>query len=118
MERSIVNTKIDWEDAFASEIENAEVARASGNEGKARVCARRAAGIAAGEYFTRRGTPSRQGSAYSNLQRLHDQPDLPEPIRKIAAHFLERITEDHELPSRANLIAEARLLADKLLKET
>jgi hypothetical protein len=37
------------------EFELAERARANGNEGRARVCARRAAGIAAREYLTRKG---------------------------------------------------------------
>ena len=35
-----------WEARFQSELHQAEMARALGNEGKARVCARRAAGIA------------------------------------------------------------------------
>jgi hypothetical protein len=112
-----VDTQTSWETIFTREIENAEAARSTGNEGKARVCARRAAGAAAGEYFSRQGSPSRRGSAYYNLQRLRDQPDIPLSIRQIAAQFLERITEDHKLPSEADLISEARRLADELLNE-
>jgi hypothetical protein len=112
-----VDAKKDWKVVFNQEIEKAEAARASGNEGKARVCARRAAGAAAREYFMRRNSPSAQESAYYNLQRLRDQADLPTSIRQIADYFLERITEDHELPSEADLIHEACLLAGELLGE-
>ena len=38
------------------EFERAASARRKGNEGQARVCARRAAGIAIREYLIRRGT--------------------------------------------------------------
>jgi len=52
----------DWKDKLEIEFERAETARSSGNEGQARVCARRAAGIAIREYYARRGqsvhTPS------------------------------------------------------------
>jgi hypothetical protein len=112
-----VDTKKDWEVVFEREIQNAKLARASGKEGRARVCARRAAGAAVEEYFARREFPHSQGSAYYYLQLLRDQPDMPEPVRETAGHFLERITEDHQLPSDADLIYEARWLADKLLKE-
>lgn len=111
-----MDTEEVWKAVFDKEIENAEAARASGNKGKARVCARRAAGAIAREYFARQKSPSPQESAYYNLQRLHSQMDVPVHIRQIAAHFLERITEQHELPSEADLIVEARQLADELLK--
>ena len=110
-----MDAKKAWKFVFDREIENAEAARASGNEGKARVCARRAAGAAAREYFARRNSPSGQESAYYNLQRLQDQMDVPAHTRQIAAHFLERITEEHALPSEADLIFEAHRLADELL---
>ena len=55
---------MDWQAEIQAELEKAQQARARGNEGQARVCARRAAGIAAREYFAlaRRPTP--------NIQRL------------------------------------------------
>ena len=40
----------DWKEKLQKEFERAQIARASGNEGQARVCARRAAGIAIREY--------------------------------------------------------------------
>ena len=43
-----------WEAFYKAEMQNAEAARRSGNEGKARVCARRAAGAVIGEYLIQR----------------------------------------------------------------
>ncbi len=43
-------------------------ARGRGNEGQARVCARRAAGVAVREYFLRLGIPIVNPGAYDLLQ--------------------------------------------------
>lgn len=100
---------------FHQELERAESARAANNEGMARVCARRAAGLAVGAYFRRRGIPSPGPSAYDSLRRLATLPDIPEPVRQVAEHFLVRVTPEHALPVQADLIAEARWLAAQLL---
>jgi quercetin dioxygenase-like cupin family protein len=81
----------------------------------ARVCARRAAGHALSEYYTRRELPFQGPSAYDHLQTLEELPDVPEQVREVARHFLVRITPEHTLPVEADLIAEARWLADILL---
>ena len=43
---------MNWQLNIEAEFEKAEQARRRGNEGQARVCARRAAGIAIREYLT------------------------------------------------------------------
>ena len=58
----------DWKVKLETEFERAEAARANGNEGQARVCARRAAGIAIREYYARRGQSVHTPSAYDLLQ--------------------------------------------------
>ncbi len=100
---------------FQRELERAESARAAKNEGMARVCARRAAGLAVSAYFRQRGLSSLGPSAYDNLRRLAALPDVPEQVRQVAEHFLVRITPEHTLPVEADLIAEARWLAVQLL---
>lgn len=104
-----------WADRIRSELSKAEQARIEGNEGMARVCARRAAGIAAGEYLRRRNLLSHPLSAYELLKYLQSLPDISPNIREVAGHFLLRITQDHTLPVEADLIAEARWLARELL---
>jgi len=103
-----------WETRFQEEIKRAENARLGGNEGMARVCARRAAGIVIGEYFQRLGLPDLDPSAYTRLRQLHGLPGVGERIRAVAGHFLLRITPENVLPIEVDLIAEAYWLADQL----
>jgi HEPN domain-containing protein len=99
------------------EFQLAEQARAKGNEGQARVCARRAAGVAIRDYLTRKGTPPRSASAYDLLNLLKDDPLLSPALRLVADHLTLRVTEEFKLPIDADLIAEARTLCDELLKK-
>lgn len=105
---------------FQKQIEQefalAEQARARGNEGQARVCARRAAGIAIREYLTRRGIRPPSASAYDLLNLLKDDPLLSPDLKRFADHLTLRVTEEFKLPIEADLLAEARQLCDALLK--
>ncbi len=99
-----------------AEFERAELARSRGNEGQARVCARRAAGIAAREYFTRLGRAIRTPSAYDLLNLLANEP-LPSPdLRRSIAYLTWRVNEEFKLPVDVDLIAEAKKLCEELLK--
>lgn len=104
-----------WQVNFEREISLALLARRDGNEGKSRVCARRAAGVIAGEYFQRKGIARGNPSAYDRLRYLISLPDLPDDVTRIAEHFLLRITEERALPIDVDLIEEARWLAQTLL---
>lgn len=104
----------DWVAKFDQEISTAQAARARGNEGMARVCARRAAGLAAGEYLIRHGMDDPALNAFERLQILAGLDSLPAEIRQVAGHFLLRITPEYRLPVDADLIAEALWLKDKL----
>ena len=100
------------------EFERAEQARAKNNEGQARVCARRAAGLAIREYLTRKeGTPPRTSSAYDLLNQLKDGPLLSPDLNLIVHHLTLRVTEEFKLPVDADLVAEAKTLCNELLKQ-
>jgi HEPN domain-containing protein len=99
---------MDWQTEIKTEFERAEQARARGNEGQARVCARRAAGIAARDYLTRQGKRPPSVSAYDLLNLLKQEPRLSHDLRRIADHLTLRVTEEFKLPVEADLIAEAR----------
>lgn len=81
----------------------------------ARVCARRAAGIAAGEYLRRHGLSLADPSAYARLKFLVQLPQTPQAVQEVVSHFIMRINPDKNLPIPADLIAEARWLANELL---
>jgi hypothetical protein len=99
------------------EFERANLAREKNNEGQARVCARRAAGFASREYLIRRGKPVDTVSAYDLLNQLKDDPLLSPDLKLIADHLTLRVTEEFKLPVESDLIAEARVLCDELLKQ-
>lgn len=101
--------------ALQQEFSKAQQARINKNEGQARVCARRAAGIAIREYFTRNGTRVPSMSAYDLLNLLKEDPLIPADLKLIADHLTVRVTEEFNLPIDADLIAESRILCDRLL---
>ncbi|MFN8381285.1 MAG: hypothetical protein U0V02_05060 [Anaerolineales bacterium] len=98
-----------------SEFERATQARIKKNEGQARVCARRAAGIAIRDFLTRRGTQIPSMSAYDLLNLIKEETLLPSDLKLIADHLTLRVTEEFKLPIEADLVAEARKLCDWLL---
>jgi HEPN domain-containing protein len=106
-----------YESEMTAEFEKAKQARARGNEGQARVCARRAAGIAIREYLTRKGIRPPSSSAIDLLNLLKDDPHLSSDLKLIADHLTLRVNEEFKLPVNADLIAEARVLCDELLKK-
>jgi len=108
---------MDWHAQIRAELERAEQARERGNEGQARVCARRAAGIAAREYFRRQGRPLRTPSAYDLLRLLENEPHLSPDLRRAAAHLTLRVNEEFKLPPDVDLMAEARKLCRALLPD-
>ena len=116
---------MDWQTQIQNEFNRAEQSRARGNEGQARVCARRAAGIAAREYLSRRGQPVRISeailrtpSAYDLLKLLVEDPLLSADLRQAAVYLTLRVNEEFKLPVNVDLVAEAKKLCDELLKES
>jgi len=108
---------MDWQAEIHAEFERADQARARGNEGQARVCARRAAGIAAREFLTRQGIRPASKSAYDLLNLLKNDPRLSPDLQLIADHLTIRVTEEFRLPVQADLVAEARTFCEVLLSE-
>jgi HEPN domain-containing protein len=106
----------DWQEKLQKEFELAEQARTRNNEGQARVCARRAAGIAIREHLARQGIRPLSTSAYDLLNLLKDDPRLSPNLKLIIDHLTLRVTEEFKLPVDADLVAEARTLCDELLK--
>ena len=106
----------DWQSEIQAEFERAVQARQQKNEGQARVCARRAAGIAVREYLSRRGIRPPSRSAYDLLNLIKDDPSLPPDLKQSAKHLTVRVTEEFKLPLDVDLVAEARVFCSKLLE--
>jgi HEAT repeat protein len=103
-----------WKDRFAHEIRSARAARQQGNEGQARVCARRAAGAAIRAYLDAKGYFAPPASAYELCRLLLDCPDVQSEVRAIAARLLLRVNEEHDLPPGVDLIEDAFRLTSLL----
>lgn len=104
-----------WKEVFDNEINQAIEARNAGNEGRARVCARRAAGIVIREYLQRQEIPLKSPSSYEHAKYLLTLPDISPRTKEIAEHLILRVNPDHNLPIKVDLIAEAKALKDMLL---
>lgn len=104
-----------WQSQIETEFDNAAQARRRGNEGQARVCARRAAGIAVREYLTRKGIRPVSTSAYDLLHLIKDDAALSSDLRRIAGHLTVRVTEEFKLPVDVDLVAEAKQFCNTLL---
>ncbi len=96
------------------ELDLAEKSRREGYEGRARVCARRAAAIAIREYFVRHRIPEVPGNALGLIQAVKSLPDIPQEMRRLAEILLLRVDEDFQLPPEIDLIAAARKLIGEL----
>ena len=103
-------------DQYEIELKNALAARKAGNEGKARVCARRAAGIIVGEHFSRQGIQLTDRSAYDRIKYLLSMENITDEVRETAQHFLIRVTPEQKLPIQADLIADAKWMETTLLR--
>ena len=79
------------------------------------MCARRAAGIAIREYYTRHGKELQKPSAYDLLNVLLQDPSCPTEVRQSAETLITRVNVEFKLPGDVDLLAEARKLCDGLL---
>lgn len=97
------------------ELEAARQARAAGNEGKARVCARRAAGWAIGLSFEGEVPAQQRVNAYGLLRWYRRRPSASAQLRAAAERLTARITEEHTLPHEQDPLEDARRLVKALL---
>ncbi len=105
----------DWiKSKIEVELGQAEKSRREGFEGRARVCARRAAGIAIRVFFTQRGIPEAALSTLDLIRAFKDLPGIPQEMRLSAEMLILRVDEAHQLPFEIDLIAVSRKLIDEL----
>jgi hypothetical protein len=103
-----------WHNAYLHEIDQARLARQSGNEGRARVCSRRAASILIAEYLHRQGLSINTSSTHERLRLLSTFPGLTYNTYEIISHLLMRVDESFSLPESIDLISDAQRLAHEL----
>lgn len=94
-----------WQHDFQLEMLRAERARQDGNEGMARVCARRAAGHAVRAYLRLHNIVVEGSSTYVLLRQLTRMREIAPEISQLAGYLLLRITPEGKLPIDVDLIA-------------
>jgi len=95
------------------ELVNARLARSVGNEGKARVCARRAAGKA----LTAAGISS--DPPLAAIRYFIQTHKLPDEIRNACSHLLQTVNEEFTSVNNIDLISDAeKILAFLRIRTT
>jgi hypothetical protein len=92
----------------------AKQSRLEGNEGRARVCARRAAGAAVKLFLDQKGLISKSESALQALIIFKDQADLPDRIQDALTWLVMRVSQEYKLPGGVDLINEAEIVLEYL----
>jgi hypothetical protein len=109
----VASNPVDPRARIEAELAYARVARVHGKEGRARVCARRAAGWAIAAYYPNSG---RRG-AYLFLRWLGSNIEVSKDLRSAAGRLTEQVTEDHELPHSEDPLKDAEIIVVGLLGE-
>ena len=105
-----------WVDLFNREIEQGFRARQNGSEGRARVCARRAAGIVAAAYLDRLKIQRSHHNAITNFNLLYNYDGISAEIKEIIRRLLMRVDANYNLPEEIDLLSDAVLLKEKLFR--
>jgi hypothetical protein len=92
------------------ELVAAEAARQNSNDGKARVCARRAVAIATEAWLARFPPPRWRGDVMAHLRQIQQDASFPLPIRQAAERLSTPVTRQLTAPFTTNPVADARLI--------
>jgi HEPN domain-containing protein len=95
-----------------AELSRAERARRAGQEGRARVCARRAAGWSLQGYYRRRTGRPAPANALDLLRWLQRDVEAPQHLRLAAGRLTARVTQDFRLPHQQDPLDDARRIVD------
>jgi hypothetical protein len=92
------------------ELAAAEAARHDNNDGKARVCARRAVARAAEAWLARLPAPRWRGDSMAHLRQIQQDSSFPLPIRQAAERLSTPVTRQHTATFTTDPVADARLI--------
>lgn len=89
--------------------------QSAGNDGMARVCARRAAGIAITCWMQEKDKGHWGSDAMTQLRALQREPSIPEGVREAAKRLTARVTEQFEAPYSSDPLEDCRVIIDYFL---
>lgn len=100
---------------ITAELEAAVRFRKEGNEGRARVCARRAAGWAVGWYVEKYQLAETHSNALEHLRWLANYPHADSRLNEAARRLVTKLKPDGSLPFEYDLLDEAHLIIESYL---
>lgn len=92
------------------ELAAAAAAWKDANEGKARVCARRAVARATEEWMERRRGRPWRGDAMEHLRQIQQDASFPLPVREAAERLSTKVTQRQTAPFTTDPISDAKLI--------
>ncbi len=92
------------------ELAAAEAALKDANDGKARVCARRAVALATEAWLERLPVKKWRGDAMEYLRQIQQDSSFPLPIREAAERLSTAVPKQHAAPFTTDPIGDARLI--------
>ena len=98
----------------SEELLLAKQSRLEGNEGRARVCARRAAGAAVKGFLEEQGLVSGSENILNCLTILKDSYQTPQNVEAALGWLLQRVDQDYQLPEGIDLVQEAKVVLEFL----
>jgi hypothetical protein len=90
----------------------AKQSRLEGNEGRARVCARRAAGTAVKLYLENKGLTIGSENALQSLEKFKSEAGLPPRVQTAVNWLVHRVDQNYSLPAEIDLIKEAKIVLE------
>lgn len=100
------------------ELAGAREAQKSGNDGKARVCARRAAGWAITWFLSRHSKKAWGVQAMTQLTMLKEDRDFPQEVRDAAGRLTTRISGIFKYPFPTDPVEDSKLIVDYICGTT
>lgn len=94
------------------EFAGAQTARQQGNEGRARVCARRAAGFAIAWLLTSRGQRVRDTDALNLLKNLDADESIPLGVREAAKRLMTKLNSNFTYAFSTDPLDDAHIVVD------
>ena len=103
-------------DQIELELAAARAAAEAGNDGKVRVCARRAAGKALSWYLSRHHHPDWGTDAVRQLLHAAEDQDFPQEARVAAQRLTTKISDRFKYPFSTDPIEDARIIIETVIR--
>ena len=100
------------------ELGAADAAQHDGNDGKARVCARRAVARVTEAWIAPLPSPPWHGDTMALLRHIQQDTSFPLPIRQAAERLSTSVTRQRAAPFTTDPVADARLIIAHLSSRT